>query len=226
MANPTTLQNLTDQALDYADMTGSAFPNATRLTEYINKGLSALHDLLINADQDYFLTISTIPLIVGTETYSLPTDFYRGLKVFKVYSGRRYLVPMFNLSDIDGSLPGPIDAGNIELWYSPQLTRLVAPGDIVEAALPDGWEDYVALNAAIKLLNKEESDSTQRVSEKNEVEGRIIAMAQPRDSGGVKRVEDVDKRWRDYPLVDDVAIRNIMYRVMGQNIRIISKRYY
>jgi hypothetical protein len=223
MANDVTLALLKAAALDYADMTNSSFPNATRLVEYINKELAVLHDLLVNADQDYFLSTQSISVLAGTEEYSLPTDFQRALKVWWISNNRRIGVPVFQLADMDGSYESPMRGGTAELWYMPELTELVNDADKISDVmkpLPIGWDDYIALGAAIRLLIREESDPSALVAERDRILSRMIALAEPRDEGAEDSITDSSNRWHETYFTNlDGALR---YRIMGDKIRFIS----
>lgn len=55
----------------------------------------------------------------------------------------------------------------------------------------NGWEEWVVVDAAIKLLSKEESDTSQLERESARLWARIMAALQNRDAGQGKRVTDV-----------------------------------
>jgi hypothetical protein len=218
MANPVTLADLRARALDYADMTGSTFPVTARVTDYVNDGLSALHDILIESYEDYLYKTGTVSVVSGTESYNLPTDFYKLLKCFYLSSNRRYTVKRFSLSDIDGYKSSPISSGTFELWYIPQFAVLSGDSDTVHVSVPIRWENFVALHAAIQLLNREESDSSALMREREAERARIISMAQPRDIGEQMTVEDHSGRWngsRHFLAADE---KSFMYRIMGDKI--------
>lgn len=55
----------------------------------------------------------------------------------------------------------------------------------------NGWEEWVVVDAAIKLLAKEESDTSQLERESARLWARIMAALQNRDAGQGKRITDV-----------------------------------
>ncbi len=220
MANSTTLSDLRTRALDFADMTGSAFPVTARLTDYVNDGLAELHDML--AMHDYHRSTSSITLAAGTEEYTLPEDFYKALRVWHLSGGRRYDVPKFTLADLHGGqTTGPQTSGSAELWYVPQLKRLKDDRDRVEVALPIGWESFVALHAAVQLLNREESDAQALLMERERVRQRIAAHVEPRDIGEPDAIEDVYHRWGGGLAESEATLR---YRIMGNKIHFADFR--
>lgn len=218
MANPATLTDLQTRALDYADMTSSGFPVTARLTDYINDGLAELHEML--AMHDYLRSTQSITLVAGTEEYSLPSDFYKASRVWLLSGGRRHTVERFNLSQLDGhKTSGPASAGSALLWYVPQLTKLSAGADVVSVALPIGWENLVALHAAIQLLNREESDPQALVAERERVRQRVLAHVEPRDIGIPDEIEDHYDRWGGG--VADAG-RSLRYLVLGNKIHFVE----
>ena len=219
MANPTTLTDLLARSLDYADMTSSGFPVAARNIDYINDGLSELHEIL--AMHDYLRSSASIALVAGTEEYALPTDFYKSTRVWLLTSGYRYEIERFNLSQLSGrKTTGPASSGTAQLWYVPQLAKLSAGADIVSVALPIGWENFVALHAAIQLLNREESDPQALMAERERVKQRIIGHVEPRDAGGPDQIEDHYNRW-GYGTVDDCSL-SMRYRILGNKIHFVD----
>lgn len=225
MANETTLENLKDRALDYADMTGSGFPDDDRLTDYINSGLSELHDLIVaNHGEDYLRKDTTFAVSSSSESYTLPSDFYKALAVFHQSSGRRHKVERWQPSEISGARTTPLSSGTVELWYVPQHKKLAQRFDTVSIAIPVGWEDFVSLHAAARLLMREESDASAIVSERERQRARIVAMLGPRDVAEPDSIGDHYGRW-DYG-VSSLAIEpSYKYRIMGNSIYFIELEF-
>jgi hypothetical protein len=225
MANTATLASLVAQALDLADLTNSSSPVTARVEDYANASLSELHDILVASFEEYLVTRApVITLVAGTDYYTLPTDFYKALKVFSLStSGDRVRMPRFELDEMGALSDDETDvytdasglryriigqqiwftptpsSGRVELWYLPQFTKLtnVTPGttDVVSVAVPVGWEDFVALSMAIRLLVREESDASQLMSLKEAARQRIIACAAERDAGAPRHIADVTGRF-------------------------------
>jgi len=55
----------------------------------------------------------------------------------------------------------------------------------------NGWEEYIIVDAAIKILGKEESDATVMGARKAALLGRIQSIAENRDQGAAARTVDV-----------------------------------
>ena len=193
MANQVTLATLKARALDCADMTNSGFPVADRLVDYINSSASGIWDILVDSYEDYFLSQHNISLTPAAEGYALPDDFYKCLKVFyQAASNRRFQIKKFSLNEINAALIRPFSSGTVELWYVPQMDLLVHDADTIGSKIPPmvrGWEDAIALDAAIKLLIREESDPSALMREKDILLGRIVEMADPRDDGEADQIQ-------------------------------------
>lgn len=221
MANLVTLAELRDRALDYADMAGTGFPDLDRVTDYINAGLSDLHDILVNSYEDYFRSATNLALVSGTETYALPTDFYKVLEVFYLSQNRRYAIEKYERKEIDGFQTGPLRSATVELVYVPQLTKLAADTDQVSIAVPVGWEDYVALHAGARLLMREESDPAPLLLERDRLAAKFVDLADPRDVANQGATEDVYGRWNKAGAYFREE-RYLRYRIMGNNIHFIE----
>ena len=214
-----TLEDLRAQALDYADMTGSGFPDTDRLDGYIHNGLAEVHELL--AMHDYLRSTATITLAAGTEEYALPTDFYKVSRVWLLSSGRRHIIDRFNLSQLDGlKTTGPASSGSAELWYVPQAPRMTKLTDHVAYDLPNGWEAFAALHAAIQLLNREESDPQALMAERERIKQRIVVHVEPRDTGIPDEIEDHYSRW-GYGFTADGG-QSLRYRILGSKIHFVD----
>jgi hypothetical protein len=83
-----TLLQLKDRSRQRADMENSEFVTDAELTIYINGSIAELHDLLVASyGSDYFLSSTTFSTVAGTESYSLPADFYKLMGVDVQVSG-------------------------------------------------------------------------------------------------------------------------------------------
>lgn len=84
----------------------------------------------------------------------------------------------------------PQPAGNqlIYLWYIPRMTTLLQDSDILDGV--SGWSEYVVVDAAIKALMKEESDTTMLMQQKMALLKRIEESSQNRDAGEPATVSD------------------------------------
>lgn len=85
----------------------------------------------------------------------------------------------------------PIPSGNqfIRIRYFPRLATLLADSDITNTGI-SGWLEYVIVDAAIKALRKEESDTSILMAQKQALKMRIEASAKNRDAGRPDTIQD------------------------------------
>lgn len=119
---------------------------------------------------------------------------YVTLKKFDFIARNRYVYPnitstplgVFNMQyrvmgDAIQFIPQPASGQTIRLWYIPRLTQLLKDTDIMDGV--SGWTEYVIIDAAIKALQKEESDVSVLMAQKQAMMVRIQSSAMNRDAG-------------------------------------------
>ena len=219
----TTIAQLRTLARQRADMENSNFVGSTELDGYLQDSYAELYDLLVGKHQDYYVAEpEEFSLANGEYTYALPSDFYKLLGVDVSLSGRWRDLDPFNFNErnvtasarrelgryasvryrvIGQSLHlAPADGaeGSYRLWYVPTCPALTTVGSM--DAVSDKWRDYVVVDTAIKMLAKEESDTTVLERAKMALLQRIEAAAAAVDAGRSARVTDVrsDRYREDY----------------------------
>jgi len=194
-----------------ADRVNSNFVGTAEWNSYINQSYFELYDLLVDAYEDYFMT-STQFTTNGTDNYfTLPTDFYKllgvdlglqssngrvTLKKYDFIERNRYVFPNLNANFLGvfnlryrlmGNrltfIPTPSAAQNVTVWYIPKLSVLLQDTDVANGI--SGWTEYVIVDAAIKALQKEESNEAVQVLfiQKQALIKRIEEAAMNRDAG-------------------------------------------
>lgn len=216
MANTITLADLRTRCRERADMENSNFISPTELLSYINMSYAELYDLLVSRFEDYYLLDTELTIASGASTVSLPTDFYklRGVD-YQINSNEWIAVPKFNFNNrnirtsnvsrltsgqftyayrITGDdlriTPSDSANGTYRLWYIPIFTPLASESDTVNGV--NGWEEYIIIDTAIKMLAKEESSTTHLEREKVAMLERIENMAQNRDVDQPEVISDVN----------------------------------
>lgn len=86
--------------------------------------------------------------------------------------------------------PIPDGAYTVTVYYVPAFPDMTGDTDVFDGA--DGWEEWVVLDAAIKCLLKEESDTSALVYERDQVWKRIQAQMANRDLDHPSKVRDVE----------------------------------
>jgi hypothetical protein len=193
----------------------SYFVTDPELISYINQSAFELYDILIQKfGDDYFVADPyAISIVAGTDKYALPSDFYKLLGVDAALSGGTYIaLKPFNFSErnrfsalrpttvgvqtlryrLNGNkvwfTPMPTAGMSAQLWYVPRFTPLALLTDTLEGV--SGWTEYVIVDAAIKCLQKEESDVQVLLLQKAALEKRIESAAENRDAGSPATVAD------------------------------------
>ena len=215
MSGNVTFQALIDESKDRADMVGSSFVSDSTWEKYINKSKDVLYDHLISAyGEDYYTTDHDITLISGTDTYSLPSDFYKVVSVELDIGGSEYIpLDRFSLrnrgrgfynryynvykyrliGDNIHFTPNPSTGTTVKLWYIPLATNLVNSTDELKGF--NGWEEFIIIDAAIKALRKEESDTTELERDRAILVRRLDAKKRNRDAANGMKVKDTSSRY-------------------------------
>lgn len=211
-----TLAELRTHSRNRADMKNSEFIEDSELNDYINNSVAELYDLLVEQfGSDYFINAYEFSTVSNEPNYTLPADFYKltgvdsklnagdwtTLKKFNFNERNRYQdFSVWNLSGVPsiryrlvGSnlnlSPIPTSATPMKLWYVPLAVKLSADGDTLKDL--NGYSEYVIVDAAIKMLQKEESDVSVLMAQKAGLEKRIREMAKDRDAAEPDSVTDI-----------------------------------
>ncbi len=201
-----------------ADRVNSNFVTLPEWNTYISQSYFELYDLLVTVYEDYFLQTPYTFTTDGNAQYTLPTDFYKllgvdcglsnstnawgTLKKFDFIARNRYVYPqitttLLGVFDLQYRLmgntlyfiPTPSSGQTIRVWYIPKLTQPMQDTDILKGI--SGWTEYVIVDAAIKCLQKEESDVSILMSQKMALMKRIEESSMNRDAGQPDTVSDV-----------------------------------
>lgn len=215
----TTLGSIRLQAQQRADMVNSNFISAAEWNAYINASYYELYDILIQKfGEDYFVAQPyTYTTQTSLQLYPLPTDFYKllgveiqlntgnpmswvTLKNFQFIDRNRWSYPniytFYGITNLryrlNGSnlmiAPVPQAGQTIQIWYIPRQSTLINDGDIVDGV--SGWQEYIVVDACIKAWNKQESDPSVFMAQKQALLKRIEEASENRDPGEAQHVSD------------------------------------
>lgn len=209
-----TLEQIRLRARQKADRENSNFIEDDELDSMINTSVAELHDLLIaHAGADYYLDSYAFATTPGTDTYALPSNFYKLKGVDFNINGEWMSLRPFNFNErnrVNDSgwaivkalnaryrlfgqnikfSPVPDDATNVKLWFTPLAEKLVNPTDIL--ADLNQFSEYVVVDVAIKYLLKEETDVQVLMMQKADLRKRIENMSANRDEGQPESVSDI-----------------------------------
>lgn len=204
-----------------ADMANSNFLTTAEWNYNINNSYFELYDLLVTVYEDYFLAAPYIFQTTSAAQYDLPNDFYKlvgldaglsnnnnawiSLPKFEFIERNSFIYPQLNSTLLGVGnfryrlmgntlyfIPTPTAGQYIRAWYIPKLTQLLEDTDIATGV--SGWLEYVIVDAAIKALQKEESDVSVLMAQKMALIKRIEESAMNRDVGLPDRVSDSRSR--------------------------------
>lgn len=225
-----TLLEIRNMAKQRADMVGSSFITDPEWTNYINESAFELYDLLVGAyGDDYYLKYPPYSITTdGTAFYyDVPSDFYKLVGVDVLLMGSNFYVPIksFNFGDRTpnyyvGAVPS---AGQVvRLWYVPRMVELSADGDTFDGI--SGWVEYIIVDAVIKAWQKEESDATSFMMQKENLKKRIESMGANRDAGNPLTVTDSQAQAYGWPFaINSLYAPNILrYSLQGSKIWLIN----
>lgn len=208
-----------------ADRVNSNFVTMPEWNTYISQSYFELYDLLVTVYEDYFATSHSFTSDGSTYQFTLPDDFYKLLGVdcglpnstngfvtvskFDFIDRNRYVYPsltstflgVFNLQyRLFGNtlyfIPTPSSGQSLRMWYIPKLTQPLQDTDILKGV--SGWTEYIIIDAAIKALQKEESDVTVLAAQKMAMMKRIEESAMNRDAGQpdtISNTRTASDRW-------------------------------
>lgn len=227
MARPVTLAAMRLRARRYADMENSQFVTDSEVNGYLNDSLADLYDQLVAAyGEDYYMQTALISTIANTSAYSLPVTFYKlsgvvridqsvtperfmgvlprweRLEIFRTANSLDTQYPAYRVvGDTIQFSPIPAAGLTIRLYYIPASPVLATDGDTFDGV--NGFEDWACLDAAIKMMDKEEGDTSGLEMRKQRLERRIMDMGANRDANEPARVTDVSgnglPRWDRLP---------------------------
>lgn len=209
-----------------ADMVNSNFLTTAEWNSNINNSYFELYDLLITVFENYYLQSPYQFQTTAAQQYTLPTDFYKLVGVDGGVSGgntawvtlpkfdfidrNQYIYPQlsstllgvgafgYRLMGNTLFIPIPTSGQWIQVWYIPKLTQLLQDTDIATGV--SGWLEYVIVDAAIKAMQKEESDVSVLMAQKMSLIKRIEESAMNRDVGAPDTVSDTRGRTGSYNL--------------------------
>jgi hypothetical protein len=214
-----TLAELRSDVLTEADLVQGQVDDAD-VTRLLNEALGELHELLVQSYEGVFSTSATFSLGAGVDFQALPSDFYqatdvedistdasqpRSLRTFE-FKDRNHVAELSWCIHGGQILIRPTtDAGprTYRFTYVPTYADLVADGDTI--TVPQHWEVYAVLQAAIRLRNMQELSASGLEQRRDAVETRIRNAARKRT--GPRKVRDVrgglSGRWGDWQRLED-----------------------
>jgi hypothetical protein len=157
------------------------FTNGMTGATYAAPAMYKFLGLDLNLSQNQYDSRATIRRFKFSERnrYAVPNfqSFYGVTNLrYRLYGNQLFLTPI------------PATGQSFNIWYIPRLNQLVNDTDTVDGI--SGWTEYIIVDAAIKCLQKEESDVSILAQQKAALSYRIEAAAENRDAGEPECVGD------------------------------------
>lgn len=214
-----TLAELKTRVRQRADMVNDDFVEDAELVTYIQQSYRKLYNLIVTTFSDWYVDDPVeFTLASGENTYTLPATFYKLVAVDFKLNGKWVEVLRFNMNERNRTTAGrfriyhPINRyrlmnnklrfipsdnaeGDYRYWAVSKPSVPVDDSDTIEGE--NGWDEFVVLDAAIKCLNKEETDPSILIMEQQQIKEDILINANSYDEGGSERVEDVNAPYLD-----------------------------
>lgn len=218
MAQTVTVSSLVASVRQRANMEKTQFVTDTEIIGYLSNAFRKFYNIVTTTYENYYVKTHDEALTTA-DTYPLPADFFKLLGVDLVDgSGATFTLRPFELNErnrivnswigkpvryiLEGSnlrvLPKPNAGGQtLRLYYVPAPPTLTSGADEVD--VHNGFDEYLVLDAAIRCLVKEESDTAVLERERAYVENQILESMRGRDSGFPRKVTDLatmnDRAW-------------------------------
>jgi hypothetical protein len=220
MARMVTIASIISRARVMADMRNSDFINAEEALAMFNDVYCELFDELVGSYENYFTAEQEFTIQSGTNTYALPSDFYKVIGVdFKVSNDayitlRPYMEAERNMT-LTTNLTVP--NGTVKIRYVPAPAIFTDVSQEIDSVA--GWDRLLSLLMAIDMGDSEETDTRALRDKYARTLQRVRDMAAPRDAGMPARMTDVNKpnlQW---------IYGALQYRLYGGEIRLINTEY-
>lgn len=222
MATFVTLTDLIEHVRERADMQNSQFVSDSEIEHYINDEIFDLYAKMVNVDDGkLFGEMSPTLTKIGDNAYQLPSNFMRLVDV-NIYTGSRW-VPAYEADsqeylnllsrqydgdyDVRYFLKLNQDQGRYELFLFPakdvskvgvryikEAPRLTVGTDTLK--WPSNWHEAVVVGAAIKCLQKEESESAHLSLEHERAIARVLKDIREQAVAEIQTLRDVAGRAR------------------------------
>ena len=191
---------------DIEGTSGVAYMSDAKLLAYANASRGVWHGMVCQADPERYATSGDITA-TGAASYSLPADYFATLFVEEVDGTNRRelsrLMPhernKFGNAAGDGQgywvfggtirlVPIPA-SGTYRHWYVTHAEEFATGSDTVDGV--NGWEEWIWLDVAIKVLLRQRSDIGQLVAARDGIAREILAAAADRVKGDPSHVVEV-----------------------------------
>lgn len=169
----------------------------------INDAVYEGWDVIVNKQLDYYTGSTSVSVVAGTDTYALPSDFYK-LRAVWILDGARYL--RLRPTDLDAAhlltgqtagskstyryrvtnrnlviMPPPARAETLRVYYVPIKTEMTADGDTLTLDVPIDLK-YILAIAWRDILDRQNLDPSPAIAKIQAYEAKLRTAADGLDS--------------------------------------------
>ena len=213
-----TLSDLRTRTRQRSDMVNSQFISDSELNSYINAAAAELWDICVQASDDFgtlqlIAQITASPYVLPTNLYRLrgvdlymDDSMYRPVRPFNFTERNNWQLPLVNpymppvryqiVADKLWLTPEQNAPGQYRLWYVETMPLLTTDSSTFDGQ--NGFEEYVITDAAIRCLEKEESDTSAFERQKLALKTRVLNMVTQKSFGETTTIADVRSRYPAY----------------------------
>jgi hypothetical protein len=195
-----------------ADMENSSFISDAEWLTYANNSYRKFYNLITTLYEDYNVSYYDYTTVADTEEYTLPTGFLkvRLVELYGVtprpmtlrewtlteknrlaYSVTGYPIRFSLYGNTLRLMPPPNGPYQVRLWYIPTATDITSSSQTIEVY--NGFDEYIAIDMAIKARTKEESDIQALLVERKEMETMLEETLRGRDAGTPRTMTDLER---------------------------------
>lgn len=196
------------------------FLSDAELDRYLNEAIAELYDFRVSANPRLFASNGPQLESAGDYSWTLPNDFRQLVSVHIYDSGNYYVAEPADISeyaelaardntfvhDAKYQLREEFGTGTVELYLFPRISNASNIGYTYVKQAPQLETDtdefhgtldelqFIETAAAVKMLRKEESDTTALEAERSALWSRITNTTKDADLGAPRTVRNVRRR--------------------------------
>lgn len=211
-ADSVLISSIITLAKQRANMENTNFVTDAEWLTYADQGYRKFYNLITTLYEDYNVSYQDYSTISGTEEYTLPSGFLkiRLVELYGVtprpmtlrewtlteknrlaYSVTGYPIRFAFYGNTLRLIPVPQGVYQVRLWYIPTATAITSDAQSVEVY--NGFDEYIALDMAIRALMKEESNTVPFERERDRMEKMLEETLRGRDAGTPRTMTDLER---------------------------------
>lgn len=212
-ADSITISSLITLAKQRCDMENTNFISAAEWITYADLGYRKFYNLITTLYEDYNVSSQDYTTTPDTEEYTLPSGFLkvRLVELYGVtprpltlrewtlseknrlaYTVTGYPIRFAVYGNVLRLMPAPRGAYQVKVWYIPTATAVTSDAQSIEVY--NGFDEYIALDMAIRALMKEESNTDRLERERDRMEKMLEETMRGRDAGQPRTMTDIERQ--------------------------------